>query len=208
MINLLPQEEKRRLRAARMNVTLLRYLIFIGGSLIFMLLIFSVGYYITTTERAAAKQEYADLEQRNIQYADIRKEAEGFEKNLSTAKSILSSEVLFSELVTGIARDIPGGVVLNDLSLTTASLGEDITINARTKDRNGGLRLKTALQKSEYFDNVSIQTITNPVEADNPGDGSGGGNNTDSSYPYAVIVNATLVKPDGKTAPQTGSTTP
>lgn len=192
MINLLPKEAKQSLRAARLNVVLRRYLLSIGAATIFMLAIFGVGYYITMTDRNNAKQELADLEQASAKYSETKRQAEEFEKSLKTAKSILSSEVIFSDLVVAIAKTLPNGTVLTDLSVTTDSFGQETTLSARTRDPEGGLRLKTALQDSPLFDKVSIQTITNPARESN------GQDNANSGYPYLVVMNVTIQKPDKK----------
>lgn len=192
MINLLPVENKQSFRAARLNVLLIRYIIFIAVSILFMIAIFGVGYYITITDKNRAESELAELQAASAKYDKTRREAESFEKNLSTAKGILSNEIIFSELMANIAKTLPPGTVLTDFNIATESLGKPMVISAKTKDAEGGLRLKEYLERSPYFENVSIQTITNP--SNNGGSGGNGGSAGEiaTNYPYTVVLSATL----------------
>ncbi len=205
MINLLPVETKRQIGAARANTVLMRYLVFIGISSLLMVAIFGGGLYITLNEKKLAAKDLDTLKQSNSQYSPIQKQAEEFSANLGTAKSILSNEIIFSELTTNIAKALPVGTVLTNLTILTDNVGQPITLNARTKDEEGALRLKNALETSPVFEKVSISSITSPIQEN---EGSNAAVDTISrDYPYTVTINATLSKenPTAATTPNGGS---
>lgn len=190
MINLLPQETKKSIRAGRLNVVLLRYVIYLAICLIAAVLIFGVGYYITTQERKDHEAQRATYESSNAGYAKIKQESDAFSKDLTIADSILSSEIVFSELIVDIAKTLPDGTVLTSLNITTESAGEPLAINARTKDPEGALRLKAALESSPIFENVSVLSITSPSDASPTTALSYIAQN----YPYSVVLSSTLSK--------------
>lgn len=210
MINLLPKETKSAIRAARTNVILRRYLVFLTSSALFMIAIFGAGYYLTTNDRMNAKKELAQLEEKMAAHNPEKKRAEEFEKNLSISQDILKSEIAYSDLIVDIAQALPPGTILTSLNISTDSFDTPSSINARTCDEEGGLRLKDALSKSDRFKDVSIQSILSPDNS-RPGTDQTGRNSTNcNSYPYTVVLLATIVKPvtDKASAANTGSARP
>ncbi len=192
MINLLPSDTKRSLRAARLNVVLRRYIIYIAICLVSATVIFGVGYVLTSRERASAEQQLSDFESNNASYARIKQESEAFSKNLSIASTILSSEITFSEMIVTVAKILPSGTILTSLNVTTESAGEPMAINARVADPEGALRLKAALEESALFEDVSVATINSPVDDDTSDPIS-------QKYPYTVVLNTRLSKSDTAT---------
>lgn len=160
MINLLPPQSKRQLRAARRNVVLRRYAVFIGLVAVLIAATFGFGNYLTVLERNRLNTELTARSGDAAKYAAVRASAAQFTKDLSTAKLILSKEVIFSNLIVDISQTLPPGVVLSELDLSTATFGTEITIKARAKSADSGpISLKTALEQSELFSNVKIASI-------------------------------------------------
>ncbi|PLS80598.1 hypothetical protein CYG49_05010 [Candidatus Saccharibacteria bacterium] len=162
MINLLPDETKKHIRAARMNVILQRYLVLVGIVFVLVVLVFAAGYYITIRERMTAKRELESYTQDGTKFATVDKESKQFAKNLTTAKDILSAEIVFSDLIFDITKTLPSGTILTTLNLSTEVESNQMTISARTKTTDGPLKLKAALEESELFKDVSILSIINP----------------------------------------------
>ncbi|RWZ79735.1 MAG: hypothetical protein EOT04_00540 [Candidatus Chaera renei] len=196
MINLLPDETKRNLRAARLNVLLLRYLIFLGVACLFIVGAFGVGYLLTASERTAAARDLAASQQTLAAYQKTKLDAQAFADNLRAARIILSNETIFSDLIVQIAKTLPPNTVLTSLNLSTDTLGKQIIINARTKDAEAPLALKTALENSPLFTNVSILTIAKPSPSDPPPRFM-----IARDYPVTVTMSATLVKPPARSQP-------
>ena len=150
MINLISPEQKRDIRAARANVTLLRYciMLLVAGSLVGM--IYGGGFWLVTMEKSA--------------YAAVEKEADAFRSDLKVAKSILSKETSYSTFLTTLAKDLPPGAVLTSISIGAIDQKspKPLAIDARVSSYANALVLKTRLEQSSLFENVSLVNTTRP----------------------------------------------
>ncbi len=193
MINLLPLDYKKEMQAARVNVTLGRYVIFVIITIAAAFLIFAGGYFITIQARSQAKTDLASNNQQLSQYNRVKSEAEQFESNLQNAKAILDHQVSFSKLIVQIAKTLPSDAVLESLHLTTADIGgKPITLDARTANSGSApLKLKDALESSPLFDDVSIISIKRDQSASSD-------SKVAADYPVEVQLSASLVKPTGQ----------
>lgn len=178
MINLLSPEEKRQLRAARNNVLLLRYSILIATTIVAVGLVFGGGFFITLSERESAIQQERENTEQTAGFGTVRQEAESFEKNLATARKILSQEILYSDLLTAIAKTLPPSSTLTDIALTPESFTKPTTLSARTTSYNDALQLKNTLEDSPLFKDVSIANITQDA--------------TNAERPIAVQLSVTI----------------
>jgi Tfp pilus assembly protein PilN len=179
MINLLPPEEKRQLHAARSNTLLIRYNIFLLGVVAFMMVSLAVTYVFLNSAKQSADLTIQENEAKATEYADVQKQADQFRVHLTTAKQILDNEVTYSKVVTAIAKLIPRGVILENLSLDSQTFGTETALVALAKDYNSALSLKESFEKSTLFSNVHFQSIT-----------SGGA----TAYPVTVNLNITIKK--------------
>lgn len=189
MINLLSPEDKRQLRAARINVLLLRYTLLIGFTLVAVAAIFGVGLFIALQEQVAAERDLNIDHQQTAQYQEVREEAERFENNLNIASRILADEITYSTLLVDIAKALPGNVVLTNLTLNPEILNEPTTLEARTVSYEAALTLQTELEESPLFSAVDIQNIAttgdaNPDIAEN------------AAYPVSVTLSVVIANPN------------
>ena len=187
MINLLSVEAKQEFRAARLNVVLARSCGLIFTAILFLAIVFGVGYFITSIERTTAETELTDNKQQATAYSKTQQEAESFAKNLSIAKTILGGEVSYSSLLISIASSLPKETILSDFIVDNAGLtsGKPIVLNAESKSYASALQLKTSLEASPVFEQVNIANIEKKPNA--PGQ-------PDPTYPFVVHVNATVSK--------------
>lgn len=196
MINLLPPETKRQVRAARMNVTLYRYCMLIITTAVLLGAVFAVGFWATMNDKQLAdhvKQENHDAGQ---EYAKTKAAAEEFAKNLATAKTILGSDVSFTDLIFSIAAIIPQGVVLNNLTLgatnpgTTTTANAPIDVSGRAMSYDRAVALKNSLENSPIFENVNIANISQT-------DTSASASAFTQKYPFTVSLKAQFSKKQG-----------
>lgn len=159
MINLLSPGSQKQYRAARLNLRLRNYLIVFSCVTLAIAGTFGAGVYLTTQERTAAEKQYQEREQSLAAYSSVKSEAESFADNLKTAKSILSQEVRYSDMVTRIASTLPPDAVLGSLTLDQATISKPVAFNARVKTKDGAISLKTTLEASPLFENVNINNI-------------------------------------------------
>lgn len=166
MINLVAPDEKKQLRAARHNHTLANYLTIFFLSVLVLVGVFGVGFYITLAETEAAVAQKAQNDQSAQTFANTRKAADDFAKDLLVAKTILESDVRFSQLISDIAAVIPSGVILSNLTFTSQAGDAPLTINAKAKSYDGTITLKNSLETSPIFENVQIISATTSAGQD------------------------------------------
>ncbi len=183
MINLLPPEEKRQLRAARTNTLLLRYNIFLVGALAFLALAIGVTYFYLSSTRAGAESVISENRARVADFAEVQSNADIFKANLSTAKQILDNEVTYTKVMLSIAALMPSGTVLDKINLDSQTFGTETTLAARATSYENALKIKEAFETSPLFSNVHFQSI-----------GSGG----QAPYTLTVNLNVTIKKDAAK----------
>ena len=161
MINLLPEDTRSQLSAARTNRLLLRYNILLLGAIGFLLAAIGLVYVYLGSAKAAAEASIQENLTRVGDYSAVEAEANSFKQDLTNAKQILDSDVTYSKIILEIASVLPQGVTLDTLNLDSATFGTPTTLNAKVRDYPTVLVLKDALQGSTLFSDVSIQTISN-----------------------------------------------
>lgn len=201
MINLLPLDDKKTIRAARQNVILVRYLMLFVGLLVFIVGAFGFGLFMTMNERASAETEQqANQAKANTpKYNAIRKSGEEFSTNLNTAKKIGQSQVVYSSYIIQIGNAVPEGVILANLNLDANSFDKPTTLTFKTTSYDAVLRLKQSLENSPIINNVSILTVVQEPSGD-------GG--TANPYPFTATMNLTISKVPETAANATPQTQP
>lgn len=185
MVNLLPPETKRQLRAARTNVILYRYCLLILATAVLLGGVFAVGFWSDINDRRIADQSKAETQAASVPYAKTKAAAEAFASDLTAARTILGSNTSFSKLVFDIAAIVPPGVVLNNLTLgTTAKADTPIDISGRASSYAAAVMLKNSLETSPIFEKVNIVNVSQTdVSGPNVSDLA-------KRYPFAVSLKA------------------
>ena len=190
MINLLPTETQALNRAARLNLKLRNYIFILFGVLLVVLAIFGLGFYSTMQTRSNAEAELQTNQQETVAYQKVRNEAKSFADNLKIAKSILSQETLYSDLIAQIAQTLPSSAVLSSLTLDSASTQKPMLMTARVKTKSDALVLKNTLESSPLFEDVNLVSVTDPPAAN----GTAPTNRIVHDFPVIVTLNAKMSK--------------
>lgn len=184
MINLLPPEDKRQLRAAHTNTLLLRYNAFLLGAAVFLGVALIVVYLYLTAAQAGAQATITENKAKVSSYAQVETQAQLFRANLVTAEQILDRDVAYTKIVIAIAQLLPSNTVLQSLNLDPQTFDTETVIVAQAKDYDAALHLKDAFQKSSFFANAHFQSIAI--------------NTTSSTYPLTVNLLVTIKKDAAK----------
>lgn len=186
MINLLPDTEKRELRAARTNSLLIRYNVALIASVLFLGLALTVVYYYLALAKGNAEITISENKAKAGNFAAVESEAQLFRNNLSVAQQILDKEVSYSTVILAIANVMPSGTILDKLGLNSSDFGKPTTLVAQARSYDAALSLKDSFQKSPLFSDVHFQSITaNPAaEA--------------SGYAFTVNLEVTIKKEAAK----------
>lgn len=182
MINLLPDAQKRQLRAARSNVLLVRYII----ALIFILAFLGVALFAThlilTSLKNEAEADIAANQAKVSGFGTVQANAAQFRGALTKAKTLLDNEVDYAKVITETAQLLPTGTALDSLQLDQTSFGKPIVLSIQIKGQDQAVALRNAFLSSPLYSNVSFGTLSINNGADA------------NTYPYTIDLNVTLNK--------------
>ncbi len=179
MINLLSQQSRRELAAARRNIILRQYIFATLLLCIGVTGVFVVGYVLLYNQANAYRQDAARYAPMRESYGDVIKEASDYSKNLATAKAIFDNEFIFSDLLTTLAHTLPKNTILSGINIRTVELSKPIELTCNTKSYSDAEALKKAFQGSRFFKDTKLRSITKMPEG---------------AYPYTVALITTLDK--------------
>lgn len=158
MINLLSNERKDDIRAARANVILLRYIGIMLLAIVFIIGIFYVSYSVLRTTMESNEAIISSNDIKADVYSETRQEVEALSAKLNEAKSILNQEVRYSQLLPKIGQLMPAGTVLGTLELNDSSFaGVPVDLIAYAKSTNEASTLQSQFQGSPLFSQVVIK---------------------------------------------------
>src|ERR1700761_1043535 len=160
MINLMPTEDKRQIRAARTNIILLRYIVIALLTFGFLLIAVAFANYILKTIEQSAdgvlSENHDQVQASNQATAQVQQ----LESSLTNAKGVLDSNVDYTLVLSRIGALVPSGVVLNSLTLSNTAFGTSMTFQVLAKTNGGVSDFQANLQASPYFSGVSTQSLT------------------------------------------------
>ncbi len=178
MINLMPSDEKRQIRAGRVNVILMRYIIISVCTFVFLLMAIGFAYYILTSVKQSADNLLSNSHTQALATSNASTQLRQFQNSLGQAQYSFSTDLNYTNALSRIAALMPSGVVLSSLSLDATSFGTPTTIQAIAKTNAGISDFQAKLQSSPYFSGVSLESITST---------SG-----DPAYPVSASIAATI----------------
>jgi len=182
MINLMPDDAKIQLRAARTNVALIRYIIVIFFAVAFLALILFGSLFLLNLQKSSSQQLIDANNVRADVYSSTKSQVDGLSSSLSEAKGILDQEVLYSNVLVNFAGQMPAGTVIDKITLNAASFGTTpMTIQVYAKTTADAVALRDKFQSSPYFSKVSFQNIS---------DSTGG----IPGYPVSAMMTLSLTK--------------
>lgn len=160
MINLLPPAAKKDLFAGRTNTIIVRYFWIVFILFALLAAISGLTYFVLSTEHASQLRERDASSLQIAQNKSLQERQQKFTKNLSIAKVILDKQTHYSKVLLNIAKIMPAGTVLNNITLDQSAYGSPIEIQLSAKTEADALNLKTAFQESSLFSNVQFKSIT------------------------------------------------
>ena len=180
MINLMPTDAKKEIRAARINVILARYIVLAFLTFLFLLAVLGFGYYILTSVKIGAENVLQNNYTEVQASTDANSQVQQFQASLANANTVLTNDIDYPKVLERIAALLPDGVVIGSLTLSSNSFGTPTTLQALAKTNGGATDLQTKLQGSAFFTNVSLQSISTT--------------NTDPAYPVTASFSLTINK--------------
>jgi Tfp pilus assembly protein PilN len=180
MINLLPDENKKQLRAARSNTVLIKCLLWTLASATFLILICIATYFIlnNTNNQGGTINDNSAL---NASYDKAKIDLEDIKSKISYAENVLNHQIPYSNIILGIASSLPNGVILEKLSLSdNIASNPTIILNARAKSIDSTAAMKDNFSKISLFSNYSQTVVSETTDS--------------SAYPVSLNINIDINK--------------
>lgn len=160
MINLLPYDIKTQLKAARTNVLLIRYILFTIVAIAFLVVVCGGVYMIMDNSKKAAEQVITNKElQIPAEDLSVENEAAVLRANLANSRSILDREIRYSNVIIAIAKVLPSGVILENMTLSENTFNAPVNLKLLARDNNSALKIKDNFQSSPLFSNFTLNSL-------------------------------------------------
>lgn len=179
MINLLPNTMKKDIRASRTNTVLLRYNLILVTAVIFLAGATSIVYVFLGSIKTSAETTIQENLQKESSYTNIKQQAELFRTNLSDAKSILDSDVSYSNALVRYAKLFPDGTAVDSMKLDEKSFGAPLNVTVKITGQSAAKALIDSMSTSPYVSNFTRKSISI---------------SSDKTYPYSMDITFTLKK--------------
>lgn len=181
MINLLATDQKAEIKAARTNLTLVRYtglvmiaFAFVAGSLY-------LSYSVLANTKANTESIITSNNSKADVYHETQSQVETLSSQLSTASTAFNQEVRYSSFLVKLGQLMPSGTILSDIKLNDSSFnGTPLEIKAYAKTAADASTLQSQFQSSSLFSKVTPQSTGIDQGIDN--------------YPVLVKLTVTLNK--------------
>ena len=182
MINLLPPDDKKQIKSARINVLLLRYNTMLVLGVVFLSLAMAVSYFFLMTSKQVAEKTIHDNTQKASSYIEVENQADSFRAQLLNSKNILDGQVSYAKAALAIAKLLPDGTALSNLNLDEKSFTLPLILTVNIKDEAAAAQLVDNFQKSPLFSKVTKGKISVGQDA----------------YPYIMELTVTMSKEAAK----------
>lgn len=180
MINLLPYDMKKQLKAARLNSILLRYTIVLLASIVFLLLIgLGLNMYLQMT-KDSIKQQVSQVTDSSMTIAEINTRLTNIQQQVSSVKTIVDSSINYGKILIGLGQALPAGVILDSINLSNTTISKPMELTFYAKTNQAANNLKASLTSSSLLSNVSEPTISNDS------------NSPFQKYPIKVLLTVTI----------------
>jgi hypothetical protein len=157
MINLLSDNLKASIRAARTNVLLLRYMSIIALAFAFIGGAMYISYTLLQQTMGSAEQLVSSYDVKADIYSDTKAQVDELSGKLNEANAIANQEVLYSKVLVKMGAVMPAGTVISDLKLEAANFvatPAQLTVYAKSATEAG--QIQSALQSSPLFSQVTL----------------------------------------------------
>lgn len=161
MINLLPDNTKQQLKAARVNVILLRYTFIIALAFAFIVLVFIGSHFLLSLSKSSSEELIASNDTKAQAFSQTQAEIAALSGNLSVAKSVLDQQVDTAKLLRALGQVMPAGTVLESIALNeTAYNGAPLNLKVYAASTDATVGLRDQFQSNPVFTNVNLASIS------------------------------------------------
>ncbi len=178
MINLLPPQAKKEIRAARSNTLLIRYAVLLCIAGVFLVGALAFAQFYMMNQGAIADELKRDNEQQASGFAPAQAAATSLRNDLRKAKQLLDNDIRYSQFLLRVSALLPNGTALDQLELSPDSITQPVTLKVLLRNEEAARQLLTSFASSPYITSSTIKGFTTNA----PG----------ATYPYAAELTVTF----------------
>lgn len=161
MINLLPDETKKQLRAARTNVILARYTFIVLLAAAFLGIVLAGSYVLLTQTRSSAQELIAANDTKAEVFSETQQQISVLSSDLSEARIILDQQKSYASVLRALGQSMTAGTVIDEVELTPQSFtGAPISVTLYATSSEATVALGESLRSSGVFSNINIESVS------------------------------------------------
>lgn len=169
MINLLPQDNRKQLKASVMNVILMRYVFFFAGTLIVVAASVAFIYLALLQSKNNLNHQLEDTKQRALAVAATKTESENLRQDIKNVDTIFNNQVHYSNLFIALAKALPADVYIKNFAISHAEMSKTTpivkTLLVVAKNNDRVIETKKALERAKFISSVSINVVNSNDKA-------------------------------------------
>jgi len=168
MINLLPYDENKQTRAARTNLILVRFIVFLGLGIGFLVLACIATYFLIIVIRSQNEEINKLNSDVTSSISTTTDPASNFKSNLITAKNIIDQQVPYYKILSSLSSALPAGTVIDSISIDDNTINSVLNIKIYSTTSGFETKVKEGFQKSPIFSDYQLIGTESP-QTDQPG---------------------------------------
>lgn len=161
MINLLPLDNKKQLRASIHNRILSQYIFLLITLLLISLGAFVFVYFSLKQSQNIFQAQEIENNKRIIKYDAMKKSASELSVNINQTKNVLSGRVDYSKVLFKLAKILPEGISVGEIKLESKLFEGEKKLNINIERPDQASEVKKIFEQSKLFKSVSILNVTN-----------------------------------------------
>lgn len=184
MINLLPPETKQEIVFARRNTILRNWLTAMILGLIGILIVLGAGlvFIVQSTNNWQKQVTETELQLKDQKLQETQTRVTEMSESIKLASQVLSSQVLFSKLLSQASTVLPAGASLQSLAIQSLTGGIDLTVGAKDYQSATQAQINLSDPRNKVFEKADIINITCQTE------------DPDTDYPCTATIRALFAK--------------
>lgn len=184
MINLLPPDTKQEITFARRNSVLRNWLLAIVVGFAGILLVIGGGLFfiVHSTDKWEKQVTAADAQLKQQKLQETQTRVKEMSESIKLASDVLSSQVLFSKLLSQVTTVLPSRALLQSLTIQSVSGGIDLTVGAKDYQSATQAQINLADPNNKVFEKADIVNINCQTE------------DPDNEYPCTATIRALFAK--------------
>lgn len=161
MINLLPADNKKQLRASAHNRILSKYIVLLLIGIVLAVATMAFVYLALKQSQEIFRKDEEKNNQRIASYSKFKEEAQELSRNINQTKSILAQRVDYSKVLFEIAKILPKEFSISSIRLESKLFEGNKQLEVNLQNPEQAPQVKQIFEESNLFKLVSIDTVIN-----------------------------------------------